>query len=205
MRVKLRYYSWLIAAVLMLAGTAARAKQSAQGEASAVQVTLPKSTSLGSAAGLPTTTTLADTGPLSDENSALDASMLTASVPSILNAETLSSSTISWPDEVDSVTSLGNLNLTVAGIPIRADLVMAEASQGLGTASSGDSIIEDLSINGVSTLVTGYPNQTVAIPGGRIIINEQTISSTGTAVVNALHVIIPGVANVIIASASAGI
>ncbi len=36
-------------------------------------------------------------------------------------------------------------------------------------------------------------------------INEQTISSTGTAVVNALHVAVTGVADVVIASATAGI
>ncbi len=101
--------------------------------------------------------------------------------------------------------SLGNVNLTVAGVGISADLVMAQASQVLGAAGSGSSIIDNLSINGVPVVVTGDPNQTISIPGGQVVINEQTISPTGTAVVNALHVTVNGVADVVIASATAGI
>jgi len=57
----------------------------------------------------------------------------------------------------------------------------------------------------VSIPVTGAPNQAIWIPGGVVTINEQNISSTGTAVVNALHVAVTGVADVVIASATAGI
>jgi hypothetical protein len=95
--------------------------------------------------------------------------------------------------------------MTVAGVGITADLVMARASQVLGAAGSGSSVLSNLSINGTPIAVTGAPNQAVWIPGGQVIINEQTVSSTGTAVVNALHVAIPGVADVVIASATAGI
>jgi len=126
-------------------------------------------------------------------------------VPSVLTGEVLSAGTISWPDEVDSAVSLANLNMSVAGIGISADSVMAEASQVLGAAGSGTSYIDNLSINGIPVAVTGAPNQTIWVPGGQVIINEQTISSTGTAVVNALHVAITGVADVVIASATAGI
>jgi hypothetical protein len=95
--------------------------------------------------------------------------------------------------------------MSVAGIGISADSVMAEASQVLGAAGSGTSYIDNLSINGIPVAVTGAPNQTIWVPGGQVTINEQTISSTGTAVVNALHVAITGVADVVIASATAGI
>jgi hypothetical protein len=95
--------------------------------------------------------------------------------------------------------------MTVAGVGITADLVMAQASQVLGAAGSGSSTFSNLSVNGIPVVVTGAPNQSVWIPGGQLIINEQTISPTGTAVVNALHVAISGVADVVIASATAGI
>jgi hypothetical protein len=131
--------------------------------------------------------------------------MDTGTVPSVLTGEVLSAGTISWPDEVDSAVSLANLNMSVAGIGISADSVMAEASQVLGAAGSGTSYIDNLSINGIPVAVTGAPNQTIWVPGGQVTINEQTISSTGTAVVNALHVAITGVADVVIASATAGI
>src|SRR5260370_6730077 len=155
--------------------------------------------------GTATTTGLADTGTLSGVNDARDASMDTGTVPSVLTGEVLSAGTISWPDEVDSAVSLANLNMSVAGIGISADSVYSAASQVLGAAGSGTSYIDNLSINGMPVAVTGDPNQTVPIPGGQVVINEQTISSTGTAVVNALHVTVTGVADVVIASATAGI
>ena len=170
------------------------------GDATAVRATL-----FGALGLLTTTTALADTGTLSGVNDARDASMDTGTVPSVLTGEVLSAGTISWPDEVDSAVSLANLNMTVAGVGITADSVVAQASQVLGAAGSGTSYIDNLSINGMPVAVTGAPNQTVWVPGGQVIINEQTISSTGTAVVNALHVAITGVADVVIASATAGI
>ena len=155
--------------------------------------------------GTATTTALADTGTLSGVNDARDASTVIGSVPSTLSAETLSAATFSWVDQVDSEASLTNLSMTVGGIGITADSVIAQASQVLGAAGSGTSYIDNLSINGTPIAVTGAPNQAVWIPGGQVIINEQTVSSTGTAVVNALHVAITGVADVVIASATAGI
>jgi len=151
------------------------------------------------------TTVLSGTGPLGSTNDALDASLLTGGVPSTLTAETLSATAISYADEVDSAASLGNLNMTVAGIGITADFVMAQASQVLGAPGSGSSTLTNLSINGIPVAVTGSPNQAIPVPGGQVIINEQTISSTGTAVVNALHVVVTGVADVVVASATAGI
>ena len=164
------------------------------GDASAV-----RSTVLG------LTMALSDTGTLSGVNDARDASMVVGSLPSVLTAETLSASTISWADEVDSEASLTNLNMTVAGIGITADLIMAQASQVLGAAGSGSAILSNLSISGVPINVTGMANQTIPIPGGVVTINEQTISSTGAAVVNAIHIAVAGVADMVIGSATAGI
>ena len=164
------------------------------GSASAVQATV-----------LGMTTVLSGTWPLGSTNDALDASLLTGGVPSTLTAETLSATAISYADEVDSAASLGNLNMTVAGIGITADFVMAQASQALGAPGSGSSTLTNLSINGIPVAVTGAPSQAIPVPGGQVIINEQMISSTGTAVVNALHVVVTGVADVVVASATAGI
>jgi hypothetical protein len=95
--------------------------------------------------------------------------------------------------------------MTVAGVGITADFVMAQASQVLGAAGSGSSILNNLVINGTPIAVSGAPNQAIAVPGGQVIINQQTISSSGAAVVNALHVTVAGVADVVVASATAGI
>ena len=170
------------------------AASSVTGSASAVSTTI-----------LGITTALGSTGTLSGVNDSRDASMVVGSLPTGVSGEALSASAISWADQVDSEASLANLNMTVGGVGITADLVMAQASQVLGAAGSGSSTISNLAIGGVPVSVTGAPNQTVAIPGGLVTINEQTISATGAAVVNAVHVTVAGVADVVIASATAGI
>ena len=170
------------------------------GEAAAVRATL-----LGGLGLVSTTTSLSDTGTLAGTAVAREASQVTGSIPSLLGAEVLSASTIAWPDQVASQASLGNLNLDVAGVGISADFVMAQASQIAGAAGTGASTIDNLLINGTPIAITGAPNQIVGIPGGQVVINEQTISSTGTAVVNALHVTVTDVADVVIGSATAGI
>lgn len=170
----------------------------------------PTSSILGSASAVSSTvlgftTVLGSTGTLSGVNDARDASMTAGSLPSILTAETLSAATIGWPNQVYSTASLTNLSMTVAGIGITADSVMAQASQISGSAGTGSSSFSNLAIGGVPINVTGVPNQVVAIPGGIVTINEQAISPTGAAVVNALHVTVTGVANLVVASATAGI
>lgn len=171
---------------------------SVTGQATAAQVTV-----LGFL-GTATTTTLASTG-ISGTNAESDVGQVTGTVPSLLGAEVLNATTYSYPDQVDSVASLGNLGLTVGGISISADSVVAQASQVFGATGSGSSYIDNLAINGIPVTATGDPNQTIAIPGGQLVINEQIISSSGSAVVNAIHVVINGVADVVIASATAGI
>jgi hypothetical protein len=169
------------------------------GQASAAQVTV-----LG-ILGTAVTTTLTNTGTLAGAGDARDASQLTGNIPSFLDAEALQADTIGLPGEADSEASLANLSLTVAGIPISADFIRASAVAITGQAGTASSEINNLAINGVPVVVTGAPNQTVSIPGGQLVINEQTISSTGSAVVNALHVTVNGIADVVIASATAGI
>lgn len=171
--------------------------QTVSGEASAVQATV-----LGLLGQ--TTTVLADTGALGGTTDALQASALTGNVPSLLTGDVLHATTIGWPDQVASEASLGDLALSVAGTSIGADSVMARALAVLGGGGVGTSNIDNLSINGAPIPISGAPNQTIYIPGGLVVINEQQTSPT-SAVVNALHVIVYGVADVVIGSATAGI
>ena len=167
------------------------------GQARAVQATV-----FGLFGG--TTTVLADTGALGGPSDALHASAITGNVPSLLTGETLHATTIGWPDQVASEASLADVALSVAGTAIGADFVMARALAVLGSAGAGTSNIANLSINGVPIAVSGGPNQTIYIPGGLVVIDEQQTSAAST-VVNALHVTVYGVADVVIGSATAGI
>ena len=203
MRQKLQDSSVPVVAALLLTGlfgsaAAVRAQlidttPTIVGNAKAVQ-----STAFG------TTTVLADTGTLGGTSDAREASQVTGGVPSVLAGEVLHAVTIGWPDQVASEASIANLGLTVAGTTISADLVIARALAATGGAAMGNSGIDNLSVNGIPVYVTGEPNQTVWIPGGQVIVNEQKTSSTGI-LVNALRVVVTGVADIVIASATAGI
>jgi hypothetical protein len=148
-----------------------------------------------------TVTTLADTGTLGGSSDAREASALAGSVSSIVSGATLHATTIGWPDQVMSEASLADLAVKVGALTVGAGFVMARASVAQGSGA-GTVSIDGLRINGLLIAVSGQPNQTIGVPGGRVVINEQQISSTG-AVVNALHIAVTGVADVFVASAKA--
>jgi len=188
----------LAAAALFLWPVAAMA-QSVSGDASALQATV-----------LGTRTVLASTGPLDGPDDLREASELGASVPLLVRADVLhaatGSSVVDWAagDYVASEASLADLDLTVAGNTLSAAFVMARALAPVSGASTGSSEISGLSINGRPVVVTGLANQTINLLGGRIVLNEQTSGATGT-VVNAIHLVVNGIADVVVASAAAGI
>jgi hypothetical protein len=194
---RLKVVTLMVATAGLLVGPRAGAAQTVAGNARGVRVS-----TLGLLGGA--TTVLADTGTLVGTADARDASVVTASIPSVLSGEVLHAVTVGWPDQVASEASLANLGLSVGGTGISADFVMARALAALGAGISQGSIISNLRIGGIPIEVTGEPNQTVAIPGGQVVINEQTVSADGVTV-NALHARVSGVSDVVIASATAGI
>jgi len=188
----------LVVLASLLAWPAVGVAQTVTGQAAAVQATV------FSLLGGTTTLGLANTGSLSGPTDALEASQLTGNLLGALTAEVPSATTIGYPDQVDSAASLANLSLTVGGTTISADSILATATALLGATGSGNAFVGNLLINGVPVGVTGQPNQTISIPGGQLVINEQAVSPAST-VVNALHATVSGVADVVIGSAVAGI
>jgi hypothetical protein len=192
---------WTVLAVgalsIGLAWPTSAAGQTVSGHARAVQATV--TALLGT-----TTTMLADTGTLGGSSDAREASQSTGSVPSLLSGDTLHATTIGWPDQVSSEASIANLALSIAGTTVGADFVMSRAMAVQGAGGAGSVSIDGLSVNGVPIAVTGEPNQTVVVPGALVVINEQQSSASGT-VVNALHIVVDSVADVVIASATAGV
>src|SRR2546430_12432360 len=88
--------------------------------------------------------------------------------------------------------SMGAVGLTVSGNQISSDFLMARSTASCGPTVGGSSELVNLVINGQPITVTGAPNQTVALPNGSAIINEQvqTVGATsGELIVNALHVL----------------
>ena len=198
---KLKLGHWNVSGVLVVTASLLAwpaAAQTVTGQAAGVQATV--FSLLGG-----TTLGLANTGALSGPTDALRASQLAGNLPlAALTAEVPSATTIGYPDQVDSVASLANLSLSIAGSTIGADLLTSRASAILNGGGAGSSSVSNLLLNGAPVPVSGAPNQTVSIPGGQMVINEQLTSPTGI-VVNALHITVGGVADVVIASAVAGI
>ena len=130
------------------------------------------------------------------------ASQLTGSVPALLSAETLHATAIGLSDRVVSQASLGSLVLGIGATSITADAVLAQAEAAAGSAT-GSSVLGNLTLDGVPVDVSGAPNQTIAFPGGQLVINEQTATAGGI-VVNALRLVVDGV-DVVLGSATAAI
>ena len=167
--------------------------QTVNGIASAVQATT----------GFGTITTLASTGTLSGLTDAREASQLVGNVPALLAAEALHATTIGLSDRIASQASLGNLVLGVGTTSIGADVVLAQAEAAAGSAT-GSSVLGNLTLDGVPVDVSGAPNQTISFPGGQLVINEQTATAGGI-VVNALHLVVYGIADVVLGSATAAV
>jgi hypothetical protein len=122
----------------------------------------------------------------------------------LLTAEVLPASTIGQGDRTRSEASVANLTLTAGGNAISAEFLMARAQAVCGPTVSGGSEVVGLVINGQAITVTGEPNQMVDLGVGRVVINEQSSSPDNSDItVNALHVVVDGVADVVISSAHA--
>lgn len=171
------------------------------GEATAVRATVPLVS--------PTPIVLGDTGPLPSTGGAQDATLLDVTVPQLLTAEAIHAATVGQGDRSRAEASIAAVNLTVAGNTITADFLTSRAlalCTSSGPAVSGSSELVTLSVNNQSVTIAGTPNQTAPLPaGGSIIINEQKSATSGTIDVNALHIIVPGIADVVVASSHADI
>ncbi len=155
-------------------------------------------------------TVISDTGPLPSSGGAEEATLLDASIPGLLTVEVLHASTVGQGNGARSEASVANLVLTAGGHSVSADFLMARAQAVCtpdGTVVSGSSEIVGLFIDGFPVTVTGKPNQTVELPlgAGEVVINEQSSSTGSDITVNALHVVVYGVANVVISSAHADV
>jgi len=134
-----------------------------------------------------------------------------------LQAEVLHAATVGQGNHSSSEASVANLDLTIAGHTVSADFLMANARaecQGGAASVSGNSKIADLVVDGKPIVGVRFPaNYEIdlvdgLVPVGQVIINEQQVlanGSFGDITVNALHVIVFGLADVVISSAHADI
>src|SRR5258708_37107690 len=128
----------LVVLASLLAWPAGGVAQTVTGQAAAVQATV------FSLLGGTTTLGLANTGSLSGPTDDLEASQLTGNLLGALTAEVPSATTIGYPDQVDSATSLANLTLTVGGTTISADSILEPGTALLGVTGRGNALHANL-------------------------------------------------------------
>src|SRR5438552_3656891 len=153
--------------------------------------------------------TLVDAGPLPSSGGSEGQTLLEASVTGVLSAEVLHAATSGQGNRSSAEASVAKLSVTAGGNTVSAGFLMARAEAkctGGNASVSGSSEIAQLVINNDQTIVvSGAPNQTIPLPNGRVIINEQQSPTSGDITVNALHIIVDGVADIVIAAAHADI
>jgi hypothetical protein len=162
---------------------------------------------------------ISDTGELPPSGGFKSDSLLTtrgmSPVSSVLLADVLVASTSGASGQANSSASLARVTaLPGSFAQVSASFIQAQSEVTCGGAS-GSSQVAELTFGGMTVAVSGQPNQTVEIPnpqGGpplaTLIINEQSFTSSGTyreVRVNAIHLIVPGVAEVILSSAKSDI
>ena len=174
----------------------------------------------GTVAGIPVGP-LADTGPISPSGESREATLLEYPISGVfdptngaLAAEVLHAAVVAGGNSSSAETSVANLAVIAAGQSIAADFLMARAAatcNGSSATIAGSSEIARLTLNGQSIVVTGAVNQTIALPGlGQIVINEQKTGSSASAsdgeiTVNAVHIVLIGGTDLVVASAHADI
>jgi hypothetical protein len=156
------------------------------------------------------TTSRADTGELAASGGDLDAAEPSAGIPDTASADTLHASTIGQGSYVHSEASTGGIVIHGGISTISAEFAMSEA-QAHGengvVVRTGHSYVDGLLLNGLPLPVTGEPNQIIPVPGGQLVINEQTNSTSGgiqSITVNAMHLTV-GEADVTVASSRSGV
>ena len=156
-----------------------------------------------------TQTTIADTYFLPASGGSVSKSETQAAIQNVLTSGTLSASTTGQNNSTVSQAAVSSLNITVGGNIISADYLEATATTGCGAIPAGTFQITNLIVNGNPISVTGTANQALYLPnGGLIILNERSGSKKGsnyTMSVTAMHINLPNVADIRVASARADV
>jgi hypothetical protein len=157
---------------------------------------------------------ISSTGSLPSTGGELSTSLLNFAVPPTLTLNLLTANTAGQDNQTNSQAAVTDVTLNVAGIYVRASVLNASATATCyadSAAVSGNSTIIALKVNGLSIKVTGQPNQTIPLLIGSLVINEQIsqVTSppqaiTADIVVNALHLTVDLLADVVVSHAHAG-
>ncbi len=153
-------------------------------------------------------TVLGDTGALAKTGGVLQNNLATVNIPLVLSGVIAHGEVVGIGDHTEASSSVVGLNVLCGGILLTADLLQSRAyvtGSGNGAPTeTGSSVLANLVVAGQKIVVSGKPNQTIKLPGAKLIINQQT-QGEGKITVIALHLEVTGIADLQLAAATAGI
>lgn len=177
----------------------------------AVQGTTYRGTGMAVHAAAAGTTTTISKVMLPNWGDPQQSSRLDVSVPGVVTGRVAHTSAAGSGNQTRTDASLSGISIPLAGNTIAADFAATHAvasCTSMSASVSGGASIADLLVNGISVPVTGEPNQIIPLPGGRLIVNEQALLVNGLQAdmtVRAMRVMVDGLADIVIGSATAGI
>jgi hypothetical protein len=156
-----------------------------------------------------------DTGPLPSSGGSIKTTLLEVNAGNgAIRSEHVSASTSGANEESYSdvfvsrgTATVGAYVITWDAVSAWADAICCEHNAG-SPEISGKAQILNLKINGLTVDGNAAPNTTIPLVGGRLILNEQITYlgvTEGRITVNAIHLVLDGVGDVIISSAAANI
>ncbi|MBS2539061.1 Ig-like domain-containing protein [Catenulispora sp. NF23] len=133
-------------------------------------------------------------------------------ISGLINAGTLCANvtTALDPDSSTANASVQHVGIGLLGIPAIQIGAVTSTSHSVCAGSTGGATIASITVGGIAVPVslTPGPNTTVNLLGIKLILNEQLPTDTGTdhtLTVNAVHVIVPGLLDTIVASSTSDI
>ena len=173
-------------------------------------ITWQASTQTGRAIALTTagsallSTSFEDTGPVSTQTSAHVAKSAVVASSRLVSASLLGAAVTATPGAVASTASVANLTVGGTLLPV-IRVVAASATAGANCDGvSGSTTISSVTVAGISVKVGATPNTTVSLLGVTLVFNQQ-VQTGNSLTVNALHLTVGGLLNVVVASAQAGV
>jgi hypothetical protein len=146
---------------------------------------------------------LGDSGELGASGGSVDGTVAEADVAGIVHVGLLHGAAKSDGGASTAEASVAGARIGLLGVNIETGILQSNAKATCGD-SSGSSVVADLRTNGAKVVVTGEPNQTIAVGPVRVVINEQT-KAGGAIAVHAIHVSAANVADVALGSSRASV
>jgi hypothetical protein len=152
-----------------------------------------------------------DTGPVATVGASTVAPPCVLTITGVVTAHTLCAKVVTalGPSRSTATASLQDVRIGLTGMPVIQIGVVQSSSQTTCAGAVGGTTILSITVGGVPTRVNSHPaaNTTLNAPGLTIIVNEQlhVVGADQGLTVNAVHIILPGVLDVVIASSTSDI